>query len=309
MGYKKSYRLLFSIQILHHYFLDEGLRIYGVDLTADRAEINLNHFELSSFMLIKPTERTRLLLKNMRSVFVQNSHGIEVRTSTDPIDSNLPFIEFEQDCYMDFTCELTDSYFENYTDMRINRDKIIFISNKTPLASESDLATTVRFSTFSEFDTSTINALPTPPQDDIKIMLDDFTESEKRGKLALLRIHLIGDEEEMNLTNGTFDDEGIVTFQDNLIKFNSTSPTESITFKNRATIWTYHRTSDGLPIFSSITEIPLTKNGYVTINNGLTDLPNPDIHLIYRGEDLNYLDQNGNLVTFGQSKTYSKIFI
>lgn len=296
MGYNRTYRPLVKISFLHHYFLNDGVKIFGDNLPATKAAELLEKYRLADFLIIKPTIETEKKLRNHRTRFVQSNTGFQLLTQVDASDEDLPFVAFTDELYFDFTCTLTDAYFENYTDILINREKIIFLSNKEPSDSEEETAVTVRFSKLSEFDTTTINALPTPPVDDINVDMSDISASERRGKFALIRIHLVGDPGEITLTDGAE-------------KFNPSLPEVEIMLKNRATIWQYHRSSDGVHVLSSVTEKPLTKNGYVTINDGTKDYPNPSVGIIYKGEDEKYVDTLGDPVTEDPNSTYSRIFI
>lgn len=141
MGFNKVYRTLFNIEILHNYFLDEGLSEYGFppagpDYTAEekkilkRIEGNLDRYQLSSFMRIEPTARTVQQLKNMRSTFSQTSKGFQVATCEG--DNNEPFIPFPSDLKFDFIARITDQFFENYTDITIARSEPLYLSNVTP---------------------------------------------------------------------------------------------------------------------------------------------------------------------------------
>jgi hypothetical protein len=62
-------------------------------------------------------------------------------------------------------------------------------------------------------------------------------------------------------------------------------------------------------VHASAGELPLTKHGYIAINDGSTDYPNPSAKMIYNGEDLVYKDLSDTPVNEDSTKKYSRIFI
>lgn len=294
MGFNKVYRSLFNVEILHHYFLDEGEEVYGASLDTSKMEVNLAAYQLSKFMDVKPTEKTLTTLRNLRSRFIQSNHGFQVVTAS---DGDEPFIPFSSDLTFDFVARITDQFFENYTNITIDRSEPLFLTNQTPSSSIEETAVPVRFCLLSDFETPLTNgATPTLPMVEIDIDLDDIDSRELVGAFAVIRIHLTGEVGEITLTNGA--DE-----------FNGTLPEVNLIFENRSTTWKYHRSKDSVQVHASVGEKPLTKNGYITMNDGATDYPNPSARMIYDGEDQMYKDLSDALVTEDVAKKYSRVFI
>jgi hypothetical protein len=294
MGFNKVYRSLFNVEILHHYFLDEGEDVYDSGLDADKMETNLAAYDLSTFMKVVPTTKTIQTLKNFRSKFIQTKQGFQVAMAS---DGDEPFIPFSSNLQFDFIARVTDQFFENYTDITIDRSVPLYLSNQAPTASTEDTAISVRFCPLSDFETGLTNGVsPTAPMVEIDIDLDDIDGRELIGAFAVIRIHLTGDVGEITLTNGA-------------TEFNGTLPEVNWIFDNRSTTWKYHRSKDSVQVHASTGEKPLTKHGYIAISDGSTDYPNPSAKMIYDGEDQVYKDLADALVTEDVTKKYSRIFI
>ena len=304
MGFNKVYRPLFNVEILHHFFLDDGIHVFGVDIEpipVANMEKNLSQYRLSSFMNIQPTAHTITTLKNLRSRFVLSNYGFQVVTST---DGDEPFIAFWDDLKFDFILKITDQYFENYTDITIERSVPLFLSNVTPPPpaeveeGEEETAIPVNFCLLSDFETTLTNGSPTPtiPMESKEVDLDDIDSNELMGAFAIISIHLTGEAGEITLTNGG-------------TEFNGTLPEVKWIFKNRSTTWKYHRSKDSVQVHETIGELPLTKHGYIEVEDGPNKYPNPSVNMIYKGENEVYKDTLGNLVTEDADKKYSRIFI
>lgn len=308
MGFEKVYRSLFNVELLHHYFLDEGKEVYGDDLDADKMAKNLSMYRVSNFMDIRPSKRTVKTLKNYRSRFIKSNHGFQVVTAS---EGDNPFIPFSQDLSFDFIVRITDQFFENYTNIIINRSEPLYLSNVTPdipeelEEGEEKTAIPVSFCLLSEFETSLTKGSPllTPPMVSREIELDEIESRELLGAFAVIRIHLNGEAGEITLTdvgNGGNGEE----------EFNVTLPEVVLMFENRTTTWKYHRSKDSVQVHETAGELPLTKHGYISVIDGdAKEYPNPSARMIYNGEDEMYKDTDDNLVVEDADKKYSRIFI
>lgn len=259
-----QYIPLFKIPILHHYFLDEGNEVYGDDLPSDRMEENMAKYKVSDYLKITPSVKTARLLKNYRAQFVLLNDSILVMVKADPSDDTKPFIEFSTDFVLDFLIEIKDTFFENYTKININREKLVMISNVTPTESTEDDRRTVKFSKLSEYGASGTSS-------NLKIDLDkDISPSETIGKFGFIRIHPRGEADELHFTDAS------------MTNFIDPTPNETITFKNRKTFWRYVNTSDGTVAHTTGSKKPLTKYGHIEIEDSGTEYPNPSVNLIIK---------------------------
>jgi hypothetical protein len=256
-----SYVELLKLKFTHHYFLDEGEDVYGVDMTAAQEALNLRLYNIADFLSIVPSEKTEKTLKNWRSRMVINKDGFSILTKSSPSNSSEPFIGFEDDMFFDFVIKIKDNFFENYTEIEIDRSKLVFISNAapTPAVLTSETATSIQQIAISDFGNAYTDM-------DIELS-DDIESNELIGAFGVIRINLEGDVGEINLSNGASE-------------FAATTPTPELVFTNRQTKWRFIDSSDGSVLKTTDDPIPLTKNGYVVVKKGSLELPNPKPNLI-----------------------------
>jgi len=265
MSFNSTYRTLFELKFRHLYFLNEGADEFSEVLDEDWMTTNLRAFDIRTVLDITPTQETIKLLRNLRAKFVYSKDSLLVLMRTENSNQDVPFIGFIEDQAFDFLIGIRDSYFENYTQITLDRTKYTLLSNKTPTASVEETALDVVFSKFSEFGVSST---------DLTIdLLDTIDSNELIGKMGIIRVHTTGDLGEITLTNPGGDE------------FNAVLPSVTISFENRKTYWRYLNASDATEIFTTNDENPLTKYGYVKITHSGTEYPNPNIHLIVTDED------------------------
>ncbi|MBL4704868.1 MAG: hypothetical protein JKY54_10120, partial [Flavobacteriales bacterium] len=154
MAFDTQHKTLFIINVHHHYFLDEGIKVFGTSLDPDKEKKNLREYQLSTFLSITPSNKSKKLLKNWRGRFVALSDGFQVMMTVDRDDDSKPFIAFSDDLILDFLIEVKDSFFENYTDIEVDRSKLIVLSNRIPTASVKDTAKAIEFKKLSMFQSS-----------------------------------------------------------------------------------------------------------------------------------------------------------
>lgn len=255
-----SYVQLFQLKFTHHYFLDEGADVYGVDMTPEQEALNLRLYNIADFLTITPTVKTLKTLKNWRSRMVMNKDGFSIITKTSLDNANEPFIAFEDNLFFDFVIRIKDKFFENYTDIEIDRSRLVYISNAAPTAANvtSETATSVQQIAISNFGDA---------YSDMDIELnDDVDPNERIGAFGIIRINLTGDGGEINLSNGAGE-------------FAAATPEPELVFTNRRTKWRFIDTNDGT-VLKTTSLKPLTKNGYITVKKGALELPNPKPDLI-----------------------------
>lgn len=273
MSYFNAYKVLFDLRFLHHYFLDEGNNVYtptGSTGQQPRFDNNRQGYNVSNFFRIVPTQRTEKLLANYRGIFRQYKDGIKVAIQANGDES---VIGFNSNLYFDFTIEITDPFFENYTDIVWTKSDLIFLSNVTPTAytPASELepeAVPVVASLLSTYQTET-------PGTGINInLLKDVSKSELTSKFGFIRIYMTGEAGEISLVQSG-----------NPEKFATDTPVLDIYLTNRKTIWRYIEEKGATPVFETETAEPLTQNGYVKIvPPGSTNpkYPNPDAKIIVK---------------------------
>ncbi len=264
MSFSNNYKPLFVLHIHHRYFLDEGNKEFGDDLETEKAKKNLLAYNLGDFMEVMPTAKCATILKNWRARFVVNPTNLQVFLLADPSNSAKPFIGFSEDFVLDFTFRFKDPYFENYTDIELDKNKLIMLSNRSPEESVKEDAVTVGFKRLSKYKSQgNLN-------DKTIDLIKDIDASELIGKSGFIRIHLEGQGIEMDLVAGD--------------EFAVTTPEETIEFKNRKTFWQYIKSEDGSVLHTTGGRKPLTKNGYLEVKKAGVTYPNPSVDIIHKGD-------------------------
>lgn len=277
MGLSNSYRTLFDIRLLHRYFLDEYNNEYvesGGGTLQTRFDNNRLKFNLANIMTIQPTLRTQKVLKNYNGLFRSYKDGFKVALKEVPGATPLPqpFIPFDSNFYLDFTIEIIDSVFENYTDIEWDKNGLVYLSNLdptlyTPGSEDEPPAVSVNFSRLSEYETQNSGT-------DINInLLKDVQAAELIGKFGIIRIYLEGEPSEMQLVDSS-----------DATKFNNTTPELDIYLRNRSTVWRFKNVQDQSVIYETNNTRPLTQNGYRRMppaNAGINArFPNPEPKII-----------------------------
>lgn len=275
MGLNNIYKTLFDIRILHHYFLDEGTDVYTASgspaALQSRFDHNRKNYELSAFMRIVPTVRTQKVLSNYKALFRQYKDGIMVAIK-DSGDNTTPFIPFDASFFLDFTIEITDQYFVNYTNTNWNNaSNLVYLSNLDPAAytppTEDDLpAVPVAFKRLSQY-----NGSGSGTSMNINL-LKDVDPKELNNKFGFIRIYLTGEPSEMSLA----------ALNLGVYEFSSPTPELNMYLANRSTRWRFLE-NQGATIAYTSNPQPLTKNGYIKTppgNGNQTRYPNPDAKLI-----------------------------
>lgn len=288
MGIRNVYRTLFDIRILHRYFLDEDNNPYvesGGGNRQPRFDKNRQSYDLSEFMKIVPTTRTEKVLKNYNGLYRQYKDGIKVALKRVPPPAPptpdtapySPFIPFDSNFYLDFTIEIVDQFFENYTDIVWDKSGLIYLSNLdpvsyTPGSEDEPPAVSVNFSRISSYDNSTAGT-------DIDInLLNDIESKELLNKFGVIRLYLQGETGELQLS-----DPGDATI------FNENTPELDLYLTNRRTYWRARNSSDQSILETTNNRRPLTLNGYMNFSTGgggnQVRYPNPDARLLVWDEN------------------------
>jgi len=109
---KNKYKILFSVNILHHYFLDNGRVVFLFDKTKKQPE--LSNYDVRQFLAIVPTASTSEKLKNLRAIYRATSMGFLVAVPEGvEVKDELVFMAIP-----------TDPLFNNYTTLTLRGQKI-----------------------------------------------------------------------------------------------------------------------------------------------------------------------------------------
>lgn len=284
MGFNITYKTLFGVQILHSYFLNQGNDEFD-NMPLNKQKKVLQEYDLKNLIEIQPTKAAILKLKNNHLVFRLTKNGIQIEVKTSPNDSELPFTDIPLSLTLDFVFKIKDSYFENYTDINISSNKILYLSNVKPedepntfpyipLVANAVFTDTLFF--VSEVSTAKI--------------IKPLEEFEKRGLLGIISLKMQGDNSNLNILN-------------NQKKIISPTPFFKIHFNNRKTFWKYTKSNSAFEV-ETTQEQPLTQNGFVEIDP-LTDFTtNPA-----EASDYEYPNPSAKSIQKIGPKIYSQIFI
>lgn len=289
MSFTTTYKLLFRLNLYHHYFLDDGSIAFDSNPTLK--EEQLNKYNFGDFCEIKPSEETEELLKGQKLVFKFTNNGFNLYVKAEETAPNSgsyrPFIMLPQNTVLNFLIYVKDSLFENYS--TVNSKPLIpyYFSNKKP-ASEG-----VSFK-YIDLETTTL------PIEDFTINQSSYdsiskiiSEKEKIGLFGIISLEMASD--------NTVPFDGNAR---NILNVNGTIKANPKTFKlqikNRSTIWNYRNASNNTLLHSTDpTELPLSKNGIIAYSFDGQERPSAfPSRLVFEK------DSSGNII-----KTISEIYI
>ena len=289
MSFTTTYRKLFSVNIYHHYFLDDGNVAF--DSSPVLKEAQLVNYNFEDFCKIIPSEKTQELFKGNKLVFKTTSNGFTIFSRAEETAPNSgtykPMVNLSQTTVFDFLIYVNDALFENYS--TVNSKPLIpyYLSNKKPVTESVS---------FNYLDLETI----TLPIEDFTInqasygeIRTNLSEKEKIGLFGIISLEMAGD--------NTVPFDGNAR---NILNANGTIPAFPKTFKlqlkNRSTIWNYRDASTNTLLHSTDpTTLPLAKNGIVGYSFNGQERPSAfPSRLIFEK------DGGGNII-----KTISEIYI
>ncbi|MBK5212360.1 MAG: hypothetical protein JJE55_01715 [Flavobacteriaceae bacterium] len=289
MNFTTTYRVLFSVNVYHHYFLDDGSVAFDNNPTLK--EEQLGKYNSEDFCEIIPSEETQELFKGNKLVFKPIPLGFTIYAKAEETAPNSgtykPFVSLPQTTVFNFLIYVKDSLFENYSTVNSKPTIPYYLSNKKPVSEG------VSFK-YIDLETTTL------PIEGFTINQNSYTEigkilseKEKIGLFGIISLEMAGD--------NTVSFDGNTR---NILNVNGTIPVTPETFKlqlkNRSTIWNYRNASDSTLLHSTDpNELPLAKNGIIGYSFDGQERPSAiPSRLIFEK------DGGGNII-----KTFSEIFI
>ncbi|WP_421825843.1 hypothetical protein [Larkinella sp.] len=116
-----SYQVLFSVRVLHRYFLDFGTTPFDTNAPSDEArkkiELIRQVYDVSQFLAFLPDAPTQQRLKNQRMLFKKQADGFVVLAATDNPRSQTPFLPLPAGLKFVFAVYPTDPFFMLYTNL------------------------------------------------------------------------------------------------------------------------------------------------------------------------------------------------
>ena len=124
-----QYRPLFSVEMLHDYYLSEDTELYYGDdkLRQEVLATQRRNFQISRDLMITPTQDCIQMLRERRLVFKQNNRGFFVGTQVVPVNSApnapfKPFIPLDEAIRLRFAVTAKNPYFHNMTNLRMEKE-------------------------------------------------------------------------------------------------------------------------------------------------------------------------------------------
>lgn len=289
MSFITTYKPLFSCNLYHHYFLDDGVTAF--DDNATLKEEQLAKYDFVNFMSVIPTKETQQFFRGHKLHFRLSASGFTlfIKAEENPPSSGTfePFIELAQDATLTFLLYVNDGLFENYSTVQASPAIPFYFSNKQP-------STEVGAFQYIDLETTTNDIADfTISQNTYDALLEDLTAKEKIGLFGVISLEMAGDDTTILDGNAR-----------NILNLDGTlqdpEPIYKIQIINRSTIWNYRDPVDGSLIHSSDpTELPLVKNGIIGYTFDSEERPSATPSRI-----LYEKDGGGNII-----KTISEIYI
>ncbi len=274
MAFTITYKPLFEVNILHQYYLNKGALEYD-SMSETEQNKQLINYNFSNFFSVLPSAESYQKLKGHNMVFKTSNTGLMVwvKVSAD----NVPFIEIEDTLELTFLLKVNYHTFFNFTNIDFeNINELFFFSNKR-LSTESGTFPLLK-KTGGNTSVGDNYALTAESKtNELKLL----NQSEKENLFGIIKIHTKGETNGLNVTNAQN-------------KIRTPSQIFEITFGNRKTIWRYIFDEDQqVKNKDDVTEEdgntrqlitkqkqPLTERGFVSIELGGVELPNPDAKLV-----------------------------
>lgn len=276
MSYSIQYKELFRVKMLHRFFLDKGTDDFK-SMNDEEQLKQLENYNFQTVFNLRPTAGTRQALNGYNLVFKKITSGFAVWSKVDESNDVLPFIALPGDLDFTFLIQIKDPRFYNYTNLKMeNAGKLYYLSNRRPDTEPNSFPLIDKAGGNFHVDEDFILS-----EDGENAELERLQPDEKRNLFGLIRIFMKGDNSSLNVTSAQ--DEIQVPAQ-----------IFEVVFKNRYTIWRYFFESDqqvtggdgvkkengNSKILITKTEHPLTQTGFVSIELGGVELPNPGVALV-----------------------------
>jgi hypothetical protein len=276
MAFSIQYKPLFQVNILHNYFLNKGVdEFFSMNESAKTRQLEV--YDVNTFFSINPTGNTAWKLSGHNLVFKTTNTGFTIWSKVTGNNNNIPFIALDNNLSFTFLLKLKDTAFFNYSNLKLeDAAKLYCFTNRKPAGEPG---------TFQLINQSgnnhQINKNFVLSDTSIETELEKLDATEKADLFGIIRIFIKADKPALHITN----------VQD---RIKNPFKTFELLFDNRQTIWRYifdkNQTvigSDDVKKEAGNSQIlitkavkPLTENGFVSIQLGGEELPNPDARLI-----------------------------
>lgn len=118
----KSYKRLFEVRVLHHYWLDEGAVVFDL-IPQTKKNQRLQTYDMRAFLAVRPTVATEKLMASFGCLFRETALGFIVAAHDAAV---LP-----ADTVFDFMVTVKDSRFYDYTALTLRPQEIYELHNES----------------------------------------------------------------------------------------------------------------------------------------------------------------------------------
>lgn len=289
MSFNNTYRPLFDIQLLHHYFLDDGNTHFDSNPTL--TEKQLSTYSFKTFLSIIPAAETLQKSIGQKIILKETPNGLTLFIKAEETAPNSglykPFTPLFQNTTLTFLLYTNDALFENYSMVPSVPSIPFYFSNKKPSTEPNT------FTYIDVMDSTTLVEAYTIHQSTFQNIETILSAQEKIGLFGIIQLEMQGD-----------NTVPIDAHPRNILNVNGNLPAAGrsfkIQFKNRETIWNYRDAANSSLLHSSEpTLLPLVQNGIVGYSFGGKKRPAAaPTRLVFEK------DNNGNIL-----KTISEIYI
>lgn len=128
MSFTITYKSLFSVEVWHHFLLDNGASNFESFSTKAKGE-RLSKYNLGQLLDIVPTTDTAKLLSGHRLVFRKNGSGFKLLALMEDGGNNKPLVVPEEDLVLNFQLIVNDTAFFNITNIPFHPSRALFFTN------------------------------------------------------------------------------------------------------------------------------------------------------------------------------------
>lgn len=275
MTFSIKYQPLFKVNIWHNYFLDKGTVSFN-SMSDEQKLKQLESFDIKTVLTIHPTQQTQQTLNGYHLLLKLTNSGFVILTKVIN-DSITPFFSIDNELNFTFIVQIKDPLFYNYTDLKIeNTDKLYYLSNQKPVLEPANFPLLKSEGNNEKLDDKYILSAESQKNE-----LSVLQTTDKKNLLAIVRIFMKG--QNNNLSVITNAGKLKVPFQ-----------VFGIHIDNRKTTWRYIFKTDqqvtggddlkkegaGSKILITKNEKPLTQSGFISVELGGVELPNPDTRIV-----------------------------
>lgn len=276
MTFSIKYKPLFSVNILHKYYLNNGEENF-FEMDQTERDKRLTGYDVLNFLKIIPTAESYQTLKNHRMVFKTINTGFAVWIQVTEYQDTVPLISLDNSQELSFLLTLVNHTFINFTKLDAsNTGKLFFFSNRKPEGEDASFPLIRKTNSTQEVnDSYTLNT------EVANAFKSDLLSDEKRQLFGIVRIAMKGENTSMDIIN-------------NQGEIHNPTKEFQMVLGNRETIWRYFFEKDqqvknkddvkkengsARQLITKKTH-PLTNTGFVSIELGGKELPNPSVSVI-----------------------------